>query len=297
MDKMMFKASALRELMLRRNSVQRFIDQRCRLEDSREIWKFFYENPHIGIAVARNFEMTDSAKRKKFLYLMSLPKLHVVFAGFKGSGKTALAYWIAEELNSALYGSKKTCILYPISFNPEELPWYFYPAENDEEIDNGDYCIFDEAQLRINSRRSQAKINVDFTSFLTIQRHHNISMLVIQQDIAMSDFNTFRMADGFIFKPSGAIQLGESMSKKNVLMKFLEFLKPMSNRETLYISSDLQTIILFENPLASFWTEKISTPTAHVSMTDIRDQTVQGQKVRAKYKRETAKEILKKEYG
>lgn len=271
MEKMMFKTSALRELFLRRNSVQRFIDQRCRMEDMKEIWLFFYENPHIGLAVSKNFELTNMAKQKRFIQLMSRPILNVIFTGFKGSGKTGLSYWIAEELNKEPY-NKRTCILYPINFDPSILPYYFYPAESEEEIEIGDYAIFDEAQLRINSRRSNTKMNVNFTSWLTVQRHKGISMLMIQQDISMADKNEFRLADGFIFKPSGITQLREKMSRGNALMKFLEFLRPLSNKETLYISSDLQLILLFENPLPSFWSDELSTPSKKINLAEMRDQ-------------------------
>lgn len=315
----MFSFSALRELMLRRNSVQRFIDSRCRLEDIKEIWSFFYKNPHVGLAVAKNFEMTNLTKKEKFIKIMSKPTLNVIFTGFKGSGKTGLAYWIAEELNKEPY-NKKTCILYPINFTPSIMPWYFYPADNEEKISIGDYCIFDEAQIRINSRRSTTKLNVNFSQFLTIQRHKGISMLMIQQDIEMSDLNEFRLADGFIFKPSGITQLREKMNKGNVMMKFLNFLRPLSNKETLYMSSDLQTIILFENPLPSFWSDELSTPTKNISLSQLRtredikrtnQERVQKAKEKAEItgnpykppkkktlpKRETETEILEKEYG
>lgn len=270
MERMMFRQSMIREMVLRRNSIQRFIDTRCRFEDSAEIWKFFYVHPEIGLAVARNFEMGNSDKRNKFIRLLSEPKLNVIFTGFKGSGKTALAYWIAEELNKQY--DKKCCLLYPISFNPDALPWYFYPAEDEDSIQNDDFCIFDEAQIRISSRRAVSKINVDFSAFLTIQRHKNVSLLVIQQDIEMADVNEFRLADGFIFKPSGMTQLRDKMTKGNAIMKFLEFLRPLSPKETLYISSDLQTILLFENPMASFWNQEISKVTKDVRLEDLRNK-------------------------
>lgn len=268
-EKIMFNRSALRELTLRRSSVQRFIDSRCRLEDVREIWTFFIENPHIGLAVAKNYEMSNIKKRNRFLELMSKPTLNVIFAGRKGSGKTGLAFWIAEELKKEY--DKNACIVYPINFNPNILPYYFYPANNEDEIEVGDFAIFDEAQMKISGRRSTSKVNLNFSSFLTIQRHKGISLLMIQQDINMSDLNEYRLADGYIFKPSGIAQLKETTNKGNVLMKFLDFLRPLNNRETLYINSDLSTILLFENPLPTFWTEELSTPTKEVNLTDLRN--------------------------
>lgn len=291
----MFKASAFRELALRRGSVQRFIDTRCRLEDVKEIWQFFFDNPHIGLAVAKNFEMSNIAKKRKFIALMAKPTLSVIFAGFKGSGKTALAYWISEELFMG-YG-KKTCILYPINFTPDILPHYFYPAENEEQIEVGDYAIFDEAQLRLSSRRSNTKMNVNFSGFLTIQRHKGISLLMVQQNIKMADINEFRLADNYIFKPSGVTQLKEEMSKGNTIMKFLDFLRPLNQTETLFMSSDMQTILLFENPLPSFWSDELSTPTKNINMAEMREKIKAKASGKKTPKRETESQILAKEYG
>jgi DNA polymerase III delta prime subunit len=256
MAKMMFKTSATRELILRRGSVQRFIDSRCKFEDSKEIWDFFFENPLIALAVARNYDLSNAQKVRKFIDKIAEPKLHVIFAGSKGSGKTALAFWIAEEVHKK--DNRRCCLLYPLKFNPDLLPWYFYPADDENNIGHDSFVIFDEAQITMNSRRAMSKTNVDFGKFLTIQRHKNISMLVIQQDIAMSDVNQFRLADNFIFKKAGTIQL-EEHDRGNSLNKFLKFLRPLSKKETLLISSDLNDIILFENPVASFWNETLST--------------------------------------
>lgn len=291
----MFKASSIRELLIRRSSIERFIDVRCKREDRQEIWQFFLENSNIGLAIAKNFEKSNQSKKEMFIDTMAKPTLNIIFAGRKGGGKTALAYWIAEELYNNY--NKNTCILFPINFNPNNLPHYFYPANHEDEIDNEDFCIFDEAQIRINARKSSTNMNVNFTQFLTIQRHHGISMFMVQQDLEMSDVNEFRLADGFIFKPSGITQLKEKMAKGNVILKFLEFLRPLNNKETLYISSDLQKIILFENPLATFWNDELSTPSKNVSLTELREKEKAQRTKKPKPKRETEEEILKKEYG
>lgn len=270
MAKMMFRASALREMVLRRSSIQRFIDSRCMLEDTREIWTFFWENPHIGLAVATNYEKSNGMKRKRFLEILSKPTLNIIFTGKKGGGKTVLSYWSAEELHN-IYG-KNTCILYPINYRPELLPYYFYPADIDDEICQGDFCIFDEAQLIISARRSTSNVNLGFSDFLTLQRQKDVSMIMVQQDINMSDLNEFRMADGFIFKPSGLVQLQEKMNKGDTLMKFLNFLKPLSNKETLFISSDLSEILLFENPMPTFWSEELSKPSKDITMEKLRSR-------------------------
>lgn len=291
----MFGASSKREMLLYRGSIERFIDTRCRLEDRKEIWKFFWDNPHIGLAVAKNYQMSNESKQNKFIELMAKPTLKVIFAGRKGSGKTALSFWIAERLHNEF--DMNTCVLYPLNFRPDKLPFYFYGADHEDKIEFGDFCIMDEAQIRISSRSSNTNINKNFSQFLSIQRHKGISMFMIQQDIAMSDVNEMRLADSFIFKPSGITNIRETVNRGNALLQFLQFLRPIDNKETLFISSDHQTIILFENPLASFWSDELSTPTKDMNMTKMRDDFKAKMSGKKAPKRETEAEILKKEYG
>ena len=252
----MFRTSSIYELLLRRTKIERFIDERCRREDYMDIWKLFYKQPALGLAVAKNYELGNKEKQDIFIEEMNKPKLNVVFGGFKGSGKTALAYWCAEELHKR-YGTT-TCVFKPIVWHPSILPNYFYQGEMEEDILKNVFVIYDEAQITMSSRRAMAKDHVSFSSFLTIQRHKNISAFIIQQSIEMTDINVYRLADSFIIKPLGMLQLKKEHSEKDAILQFLKFLRPLNVTETLYISADLTKILLFETPLPSFWSDKLS---------------------------------------
>ena len=119
-DKLMFYHSSLEELLLHRNDAQRFIDERCRIEDRDEIWKYFLANPKVGYAIASNYSLSNEERKEILIESFKEPKLHVVFGGVKGAGKTAFAFWIAEEIHKRT--DCKVCLLRPLDFDPEVYP-------------------------------------------------------------------------------------------------------------------------------------------------------------------------------
>jgi len=257
-EKLMFKDRAERELELYWNFAQRFIDERCYREDMMAIWDFFFRNPHIGLAVAKNYMISDLKKRNLIVQHMAEPKLSVVAAGVKGAGKTVFSFWAAEQIHER-YGLK-VCLFRPLDYNPELLPNYFYFTWDREEIKPKSFIIYDEAAITLSARRSMSKDNIDFSNFLFIQRHSGNPALIIQQVITTTDINVFRMADYFIFKKIGTLQFEREYGESDPLYQFLRFLKPLAKNEVLFISSDLTEIYFTTNPLPSFWSEELSTP-------------------------------------
>jgi hypothetical protein len=264
-DKLSFKPSALRELELYSNYVDRFIDERCDPEDREAIWELFREFPHVGLAVAKNYTMSNDEKIEIFLEAMAKPKLHVIGGGIKGGGKTALSYYVAEELYKR-YG-KKTCIFKPLNFVPDAVPEYFSVAHDEAGIPAKAFVIYDEAAISMSARRAMKTEHVDFSAYLAVQRHRENSVIVIQQVMAMSDRNIFRLADDFIFKEVGMPQLESGEKGKDPFYLFLKFLKPLSVEENLYFDSAWKIILFFKTPLASFWEEHekvLSRPLAQI---------------------------------
>ncbi len=263
-DKLSFKPSATRELHLYSNYIEKFIDERCDPRDRENIWDMFKEFPHVGLAVAKNYILSEEEKHMQFIDAMSKPKLHTIGGGIKGGGKTALAFWIAEQL-WVIYGMK-TCIFKPLDFNPSALPHYFSVAYDESEIPENTFVIYDETAITMNARRAMATEHVDFTAFLAIQRHRGNSMLTIQQLMALADKNIFRLSDDFIYKQLGMPQLESGEKSQDPFYMFIKFLKPIAVEDVLYFDSTMSTILFFKTPLASFWTDELSKPLS--AMTD-----------------------------
>jgi len=256
-EKLMFRRRAERELELYWNYAQRFIDERCYREDMNDIWRFFFINPHIGLAVAKNYMISDLKKRNLIIQHMAEPKLSVIAAGVKGAGKTAFSFWAAEQIHEK--HGLNVCLFRPLDFNPELLPKYFYFTWEREGIKPKSFIIYDEAAITLSSRRSMSKENIDFSNFLFIQRHSGNPALIIQQVITTTDINVFRMADWFIFKRIGSLQFERETKENDPLYQFLRFLKPLAKNEVLFISSGLDEIYFTTNPLPSFWSDELST--------------------------------------
>lgn len=258
MTKLMFNSSNLYEMAMNSNFVQKFIDERCMLEDTEELWRYFAGFPQVGNAIARNYMMLNSQRMSRVVELLAKPRLTLVGAGVKGGGKTVFSYWAGERIHAKT--GMRVCLLNPLDFKEELLPKYFYEAFDVDEIEENSFVIADEAQIFWSSRRAVTKENVDFSSFLTVQRHTGNPMLVMQQVMAMTDLNAFRMADNFLFKSIGLLQMMRDRTRRDPFAMFLDFLRPLGTNETLFITADMSEIYFFNNPLPSFWDEKLSTP-------------------------------------
>jgi hypothetical protein len=259
-----FFTSAIREIELNRNYIQRFIDERCKIEDRDEIWEYIMLMPQIGIAIANSYKKSNEERTRDMLKEIFKPELTIIFAGIKGGGKTAFLYFCGEEYHRET--GKEVCIYNPLNYKQGILPNYFYDAYDESDIRPKSLILFDEAQIFISSRRSMSADNVDFSKFLTIQRHTGYPMITSQQTIAMSEVNTYRLAKNFIFKMIGLLQMERERTRRDPMFIFLDFLRPMNVGETLFMSSDLTKILLAKTPLPSFWSDELSMPARRMKM-------------------------------
>lgn len=267
MSKLQFYSSNLTDMMYYSNFVQRFIDERCRMEDNDDLWGYFTKHPDVGVAIANNFMLGNSERMEKVLEILKEPLLTVVVSGSKGSGKTAFSYWAGEEIHARY--NMDVCAVNPLDFREDLLPPYFYDVYDVSDIRDNSFGISDETQLSASARRFMSKKNLELSDSLTVQRHIGIPLLVMQQVMEMTDKNVFRMADNFMFKKYGLVQtLQQRKNRHDPFFKFLEFLRPLEKDETLFMTADLQNIFFFRNPLASFWTEELSIPAKRFSFHD-----------------------------
>jgi len=267
-ERLVFKTYATYETILHDNYIQRFIDDRAHYEDSIDIWNLILEFPRVGLAITQNYRQTQDQKIASVLEMVAKPKLTVILGGVKGGGKTGLCYWLGEEIHKR-YG-KDVCLFRPLDYRPDLLPNYFYVAWDENEIKHNSFVIYDEAQIFMSSRRSMRQEHVDFSTFLSIQRHRGVSGIISQQVIAMTDVNVWRLADHIVVKPLGRIQW-ESESrrrKRDPLYMYIKLMQPLNRKETLFMDvAELNKIVFFENPLPSFWCDELSTPGKKIDTT------------------------------
>lgn len=264
--RLQFLSSSIKDIDLYRNYVQRFIDERCRIEDTAEIWTYFMYMPKVGAAIAKSYAMSNQERITRIIRNISKPKLTVIAAGVKGGGKTAFCYFLAEKMHE-MFGFK-ACLFNPLNFKPELLPDYFYDAYDESEIKPKSFIVYDEAAIFISSRRSMSTDNVDFSRFMFIQRHTGCPMITSQQILASTDINTLRMADNFVFKMIGLMQMEKERNRRDPMFTFLDFMRPLNIDEVLFMSADLTEIYLAKTPLPTFWTEELSVPAQRTNRED-----------------------------
>ncbi len=100
---------------------------------------------------------------------------------------------------------------------------------------------------------------------ITVEKNHNFFLAngILSKN---SEVNTYRLADNFIFKMIGLMQMERERTRRDPLFIFLDFLRPMNVEETLFMSSDLTKIFLAKTPLPTFWTDELSVPARRIDM-------------------------------
>jgi len=285
MEKQMFRPAMIEKLNEYDIYINRFINERCVPIDEQAIWQYIYENPEIGIAVAENYRLTNEERIDELVNELTKHKLSAL-AGVKGSGKTAFMFFCAEEIYERI--GIPTTIFRPLYVNTDLLPKYFSIAMTEPQIKRNTFTIYDEAQISLSSRRGMAEDHIKFSDFLTIQRQRDVSAIISQQVLAMVDVNVFRMADHFIFKRFSGVQMATEEQRKNPFNLFLNFIRPLNNKDVLFISDDFSKIIFLQTDLPSFWCDELSKPMAEINEEEARRIVIQEF-----YKGRPVKEIAK----
>jgi len=170
-----------------------------------------YEYPFFGVKVIDNWEMTDFQKKMKLLRSIGYGKSKIItIVGYRGSGKTATAFWIIEQLkennlNKNFYYVKK-------GDRPPELPDFMNHVTEIEFVPKNSFAMLDETAIEYSSRDFMKDKNRDFTKRLAILRHKNISIMLITQHIKLIDINLRRLSDILLFKKGSKVKTSHTSS-------------------------------------------------------------------------------------
>jgi len=183
------------------------------------------------------------------------------------SGKTALVYWIAEEVHKR-YPGKPICYFGGYGIN---LPDFIIPIMKTSEAPAGSLVIIDEAALIFSSRRSMSRENVEEIKQMAVSRHKDRSVIYLSQITSLVDINIIRFADMFLLKKVSIGDFGvDNPKRKEIVSSFkdyVNFLQPIKIQETLYLD-DSYNAFIFENSLPSFWSENLSKPYRKMSLVE-----------------------------
>lgn len=204
-----------------------------------------YEKPVINV-------FSDEEGFEEFARDLHEDSLLLVILGRRGSGKTALAHSIAQEM--ATHQGKRI-----VTLNEPKPIRGIENYSSLDEVPQESIVIADEAGIHFSGRSASSSKNKDFLNALRISRHRGISVIIVSQDSGSVDVGLLRLADYLIMK-----RITQSMFdfERPVIQKRLrkgyEALKDKKEDKSLfYVLSDDFTG-LCRHRLATYWTQKTS---------------------------------------
>lgn len=223
------------------------------------------QNPHLAfffyLYCFQEQTLNDEKKlaliMRKFLGMSStdtIPKKGniILIMGQRGSGKTAFAYSICDELNRKYH---------------QEIWWYGPPCIlppfikghtlDMNKIPQGAIVLFDEAGVQSYARNTMKTEQVQETQRIPLIRQHDKSFIVITQDEALLDRNWLIQSTCMIFLSKTFIPVRK---RRLVINEYLTYFMPQKQGEALYF--DNNSIFTLRFKLPTWWNNKYSKPYA-----------------------------------
>jgi len=262
-NKMMFSTSMVEWLYLYHNDVQKWLDDFAHPTDHPLLWKMFMADPLLGKAIVESNQETNENKISYLVREISEGSKIVLLIGQRGSGKTALMFYLAEQIHQR-YPHRKICILESSYIN---LPAWIEPVYTIFDAPEGSIILFDEASITYAARDAMTKTSKDLTNLLAISRHQGLTVLFVSQHSGLVDINILRMADVFIFKRLSWEELyGKDKKRAGRLLQYVRLMQPRDEKGSLF--TDGEKWYNIETPLPTFWDETVSKSFKKVSKSE-----------------------------
>ncbi len=176
-----------------------------------------------------------------------------IVVGARGSGKSAIALCVLEELHEV----KDNC--YAMGFKSKDLPKWIEVVEDIKDIKNNSFVVIDEGGILFSSRNSMSDTNKLLSELLLIARHKDLSILFISQNSSNIEINTLRQADFLILKKSSLLQKDFERKKiSDIYTKYSSEFDKYKNMKGISLIYSDEFIGLVHNELPTFWTTKVS---------------------------------------
>jgi hypothetical protein len=179
--------------------------------------------------------------------------LVILILGKRGSGKSALAYYLLELFR---YGPKPYVVGVPES-KCHLLPEWVGIAPTLEEVPSGAVVIVDEAYLLYHARGSTTQESKEMAKIINLSRQKGQTIIFVSQQSNSIDKNIASSVDVIIFKELGILQSEFERRELNHLAKKASeaFTSIKSNKQQWsYVHApDADFSGLMKNELPSFW--------------------------------------------
>ena len=213
-------------------------------------------------------------KGRRGLAWKYLPKNGVlVVTGFRGEGKTALTWWIADTVRKRKGYSSKVATYDLPPAGVKALPsWARTNLTSVSEVSNLDkphIVVVDEAAFSANARRAMSEENVQWTKLFAVARHKGHLLIFISQSSRQVDIQMIDQADWILMKKPSMLQvlLGRDALKAKLEDAFLALNAKRNSKEWVYVydaRSDAGKLLPASMP--KWWTDKLSKAYSTVSI-------------------------------
>ena len=177
----------------------------------------------------------------------------VLILGKRGSGKSALAYYLIEIHR---YGLKPYVVGIPQS-KQHLLPEWVGVASSLEEVPFGAIVIVDEAYLLYHARGSTTQESKEMAKIINLSRQKGQTIIFVTQESRSIDKNIASSANVIIFKEPGILQSEFERPELNHLAKkAVEAFAPINGNKQQWsylYAPDTNYSGLIKNGLPSFW--------------------------------------------
>ena len=195
-----------------------------------------------------------------------MPKTGIILVtGFRGEGKTALAWWMADYLRKEK-GYPKNVIAYGLPPSGLKLlpKWAQNGVTTPDKLASAKPSIIvaDEAAFTANARRSMSDDSVKLMNLFAICRHKGHLMIFISQTSRQVDIQIVEQSDLLLMKKPSALQVktGRKELKEQTQMAFTMLSTKRKSKEWVYAydpKTDAGKLLTAAMP--KWWTTKLST--------------------------------------
>jgi hypothetical protein len=213
------------------------------------------------------------AKGEKGINWHSMPKTGLIMVtGFRGMGKTALAWWLTDELRSTPGFPSKVATYAAPEASQTVLPtWARTNVTTAQEIMDlpPSIIVIDEAVFTNNSRRAMSKENVDFMKLFAIVRHKGHLIIFIAQDSNQMDVSIIDQTDLILMKKPSFMQVKRARKTLEDQLNdaFVQISEKQDPRAWVYAYDPMTDgSKLLKSQMPVWWTDKVSTMYSAMSL-------------------------------
>jgi len=235
-----------------------FVEQKYPEESHSVQIKRMLEFPFFANKVLDDFSLSYDTKLRKFFNMLSFGKSKIItIIGGRGSGKTAFAMYVVEQLYKE--GHHKNVYYVKKGERPPWLPEWINTAQNMEEVPNKSFAILDETVLEYGARNFHTDENKSFTERLVILRHKDTSVMLVTQHSKLIDINIRRLSDILVYKNGANIEQEGAQDQERFMI--LSMLMPHDKTRSLIEVKQFNNFWVVQTGLASFWDDELVSKT------------------------------------